>query len=191
MAETRNKSIREQLIIAGIHEINQYGIQNFSVRRVANECGISCAAPYRHFKDRQSFVAAIVEYINKQWSERQQRILSEYPSEVRKQLLEISLDYVRFLMEKPYFRSIIMSKDVEFDSEYQKLRSQLSNIARSLIREYCVEHHISEDDEKRKTYIIRSLIYGAALMFDNGEMEYNEENMNYVKYSIDREFDLP
>ena len=42
-----------------------------------------------------------------------------------------------------------------------------------------------------KTYIIRSLIYGAALMFDNGEMEYNEENMNYVKYSIDREFDLP
>lgn len=191
MAETRNKSIREQLIIAGIHEINQYGIQNFSVRRVANECGISCAAPYRHFKDRKSFVAAIVEYINKQWSERQERILSEYPSQVRKQLLEISLDYVRFLMEKPYFRSIIMSKDDEFDSEYRRLRGQLSSITRSLIREYCVEHHISEDDEKRKTYIIRSLIYGAALMFDNGEMNYNEESMNYVKYSIDREFDLP
>ena len=35
------------------------------------------------------------------------------------------------------------------------------------------------------------LIYGAALMFDNGEMPYTEKAMGYVRYTIDREFDLP
>ncbi|MEA5038252.1 MAG: TetR/AcrR family transcriptional regulator [Clostridiaceae bacterium] len=191
MAEVRPKSVRERLILAGIREINQYGLQNFSMRRVAAECGVSCAAPYRHFKDRQSYVAAIIEYINLQWSERQQKILETYSGDIREQILEICLDYVKFLLEKPYFRSIIMSKDDEFDSEYEKLRTQLSNTARRLIRRYCADYGIAADAEKRKTYIVRSLIYGAALMFDNGELEYNGLNLEMVRCSIDREFDLP
>ncbi len=42
-----------------------------------------------------------------------------------------------------------------------------------------------------KTFIVRSLLYGAALMFDNGELEYNEDNMAAVSEAINREFDLP
>ena len=188
---TPHKNVREQLIIAGIQEINKYGLQSFSVRRIANECGVSCAAPYKHFKDRDNFVAAIIEYINKQWGDRQQIILNEFPTNTRKRLVEVSLDYVRFLLENPHFRSIIMLKDEEFDNAYKKMRSQLSGLSLQLIKQYCEEANISEEIEKRKTYIIRSLIYGAALMFDNGEMEYNEENMRFVEFSIDREFDLP
>lgn len=187
---TVHKNVREQLIVAGIEEINKYGLQSFSIRRIANECGVSCAAPYKHFKDRQSFIAAIIEYINKQWVGRQQKILKALPNDTRKQLVETSLDYVRFLVENPHFRSIIMLKDEEFDSEYKNLRGQISGLSQGLIKSYCDEAHLPEDIEKRKTYIVRSLIYGASLMFDNGEMEYNDENMRFVEYSIDREFDL-
>ncbi len=186
-----HKSVREQLIIAGIQEINKYGLQGFSIRRIANECGVSCAAPYKHFKDRHNFIAAIIEYINLQWAARQQKIMKEYYGDTRKQLVEISLDYVRFLLENPHFRSIIMLKDEEFDSVYKNMRGQLSRLAKELISKYCSEAQLSAEDERRKTYIIRSLIYGAALMFDNGELEYNEENMRFVESSIDREFDLP
>ena len=188
---TVHKNVREKLILAGIQEINAYGLQSFSIHRIANECGVSCAAPYKHFKDRQSFIAAIIEYINKQWLERQQKILKLLPNDTRKQLVETSLDYVRFLVENPHFRSIIMLKDEEFDSEYKNMRGQISGLSQSLIKRYCEEAGLSSNNEKRKTYIVRSLIYGAALMFDNGEMEYNEENMRFVEFSIDREFDLP
>ena len=188
---TIHKNVREQLIVAGIREINTYGLQNFSIRRIANECGVSCAAPYKHYKDRHNFIAAIIEYINKQWEDRQQKILKGFPDNTRKQLVETSLDYVRFLLENPHFRSIIMLKDEEFDSEYKNMRGQISSLSQGLIKRYCSETNIPEEIEKRKTYIIRSLIYGAALMFDNGEMEYNEENMRFVEYAIDREFDLP
>jgi AcrR family transcriptional regulator len=188
---TVHKNVREQLIIAGIQEINEYGLQSFSIRRIANECGVSCAAPYKHFRDRQSFIAAIIDYINKQWFERQQKILKALPNDTRRQLVETSLDYVRFLVENPHFRSIIMLKDEEFDSEYKNLRGKISGLSQGLIKRYCKEANMSEDSEKRKTYIVRSLIYGASLMFDNGELEYNEENMRFVEFSIDREFDLP
>jgi len=188
---TERKNVREQLILAGIQEISEYGLQGFSVRRIANSCGVSCAAPYKHFEDRQCFFAAIIEYINCLWHERQQQIINATFPDMRKQLLEISLEYVRFLVENPEFRSIIMLKDKEFDQIYQNLRGQLSDSSRMLINQYCREADIPETIERRKVYIIRSLIYGAALMFDNGEMEYTEENMCFVEYSIDREFDLP
>ena len=44
-------SMRERLILAGIQEIDARGIQKFSMRQVANACGVSCAAPYQHFQD--------------------------------------------------------------------------------------------------------------------------------------------
>lgn len=186
-----HKNVREQLLIAAIQEINQYGIQGFSVRRIANMCGVSCAAPYKHFKDRNSFVAAIIEYINGQWADRQRKVLFDYPENKRKQLVAVSLEYVRFLLENPHFRSIIMLKDEDFDNKYQNMRSQLSEVSLKLINRYCEEANIPSDVAKRKIYIIRSLIYGAALMFDNGELEYNKENIKLVEFSIDREFDLP
>lgn len=185
-----HRNIREELIIAGIREINEYGLQGFSVRRIANACGVSCAAPYKHFKDRHRFVAAMIEYINNSWAERQKKVLQNFPSNTRKQLVEISLDYVRFLVENPHYRSIIMLKDEEFDSIYKSMRGELSIITRTLISKYCAEANLSKADARRKTYIVRSLIYGAALMFDNGELEYNDENMHFVERSIDREFDL-
>lgn len=46
MAE-RMKNTRLLLIEAGIAEIDRVGVSDFSVRRVARECGMSCAAPYK------------------------------------------------------------------------------------------------------------------------------------------------
>ena len=48
---TGARNTREALILAGLEELNEYGIQHFSTRRVAKACGMSCAAPYKHFKD--------------------------------------------------------------------------------------------------------------------------------------------
>ncbi|MGI5970110.1 MAG: TetR/AcrR family transcriptional regulator [Oscillospiraceae bacterium] len=184
-------SVRGRLIEAGLEELSRHGYHNFSVRRIANKCGVSCAAPYKHFKDKHSFIAAIIGHINSLWAERQQVIISKYPDSTRKQLVEISLDYIRFLVENPHFRSVLMLKDEEFDEESNKLRGQLSKLARELIKKYCDEVGMPDFTRWLKTYIIRSLIYGAALMFDNGELEYTEENMQAVYYAIDREFDLP
>ena len=192
MEETRHggRGIREQLLLAGIDDINQNGIQNFSVRRVANACGVSCAAPYKHFDDKPAFLAAIVDYIDSLWKERKEKVLKKYPTGSRRQLAEVSLEYVRFLVENPHFRSIIMGKDDEFDLRRGRSRGQVSNLTQGLIQDYCRSTGMSEQTRRLKTYVVRSLIYGAALMFDNGELDYNDENMALVAYAIEREFDL-
>lgn len=44
-AHPRRNSKREDLIKAGIQEINKHGIAGFSMRRIADDCGLSCGAP--------------------------------------------------------------------------------------------------------------------------------------------------
>jgi len=185
-------SLYGRLIKAGIYELNRYGVQNFSVRRIAGRCGVSCAAPYKHFKDKHKFIAAIIEYINDIWAGRQREVLARVSVEpTRRKILAICEEYIRFLVEIPYFRSILMRTNKDVDSEYVRLRGQLSRISRNLVDRYCDEVGMPEKKKLVKTFIVRSLLYGAALMFDNGELEYDGENMAAVIEAIDREFDLP
>lgn len=185
MAEKTN--LRDKLLDVGMAELNEFGYQNFSVRRIAAKCGVSCAAPYKHFKDKHSYVAAILEHINRHWTARQETIIETYKGVWQRQIVEVCLEYIRFLVEVPYFRSAIMLKDEGFDEEFNRPRGRLSDASRALIERCCEEHGVSEDVKKAKVYIIRSLIYGAALMFDNGEFEYSEENMAIVRATIERE----
>lgn len=185
-----NLSLHDQLILAGIDELNQYGFHLFSVRRIANKCGVSCAAPYKHFKDKQEFIAEIIKYINGKWAKRQKSVIEKYPDTTKKQIIEICLEYIRFLLEHSQFRSIIMFKYEDFDKRYSSLRNKLSKLSYELVLKYCNEVGMPAEDRQRKTFIVRSLIYGAALMFDNGELEYTEENMKMVGSAIEREFNL-
>ena len=184
-------SVKEQLLLAGIREIEKSGIQNFSIRRVAAACNVSCAAPYKHFADRSDFILAILRYINEEWCERQREIAERYAGDTRRQLVEISLAYIRFLLDNPQYRSVLMLRDDSLSGEQLRAKSQVSEGTRALIERYCAEVHMPPETEMRKTFVVRSLIYGAALMLDNGEMEKRQEIFDVVAAAIDREFSLP
>ena len=72
----RTHNLREQLILAGIEEINTHGVNDFSIRRTALACGVSCAAPYKHFKDKRDFICAIIDHVNDQWHQREEQVLA-------------------------------------------------------------------------------------------------------------------
>ncbi len=184
-------NVKQRLILAGIEEIRENGIRNFSTRRVAARCGVSCAAPYKHFADQNAMLQAIVDHINQEWYARQDVIVEKYAGDTRRQLVEISMAYISFLVEFPSFRSTIMMKDVEDAPENVRAKSKLSECTKQLIGRYCREAGLSPEAEARKTYVVRSLIYGAALMLDNGELPNTQESQRFIQEAIDREFDLP
>lgn len=189
--QSRRRSMREELIKAGIAEINKNGIAGFSMRRVADACGLSCGAPYKHFENRNEFIAAVIEYVNGQWRELQLDIMARHEGDARRQIVEISVEYVKFLMENPHFRSILTLKDNDFDNVYHRLRGELSSMTQRLVKDYCDSVDMPEEVRFRKIYAVRSFIYGAVIMFDNGELTYDEKALAALRFNIDREFDLP
>lgn len=180
---------KEELIRAGIHELQENGFTDFSIRRVAAACGISCAAPYRHFKNKDEFVLAIFRYINRRWYLTQNMILSEYDSQ-RERLIEMSIAYIRFLLENPDYCTILMTRADSFNAEQLHEKSGISSCVRGLINQYCRTVSMTAEDRTRKTYIVRSLIFGAALMMINGELDDSEKTFDMIRTSIAREFEL-
>ena len=187
----RIKNMREVLILAGITEINANGVTGFSIRRVADACNVSCAAPYKHFKDKKDFIAAIIDYVNEQWAERQQEIIAGCGESLRRQIVEVCVAYVEFLMEKPYYRSILMLKDEEFDNTYHKARGQMSSRSQQMEKEFFEASGMDEKTFRRKLQLIRALLFGTVYLCDTGEIEYNDETIANLRCNIDREFDLP
>ena len=91
MSEKRPADLRDALILAGIEEINTYGANGLSLRRVATACHVSTAAPYKHFKDKKEFIAAIIDYVNDQWAEQQEEIVRfrKVQADTRRQLKNV------------------------------------------------------------------------------------------------------
>ena len=189
MAE-RNSNLREALILAGIQELNTKGIQGFSLRSVVEACNVSCAAPYRHFKDKKEFMAAIIDYVNEIWAARQEEILAECDDTLRQQVIEIVLGYIRFLMENPQYRAILMLKDQDFDNLYHKKRTQFGSLNQTLNAQLYTASGYSPEVWERKLMMVRALIFGMVFLYDAGEFEYNEKTLAHVRYTLNREFDI-
>lgn len=189
--KTMKKNLREKLLQAGVEELCLQGVESFSVRRIAAKCGVSCAAPYKHFADKQTFITAIFEHINDQWLAIEAQVLADCDGSSREKLLCICTAYIRFLVDNPHFRSIIMTASSGYSANFRARRCRLTDNTTLLVEEYARTIEITPEVRARKLYVARSLIYGAALLFDNGDLAVTEENMQMVRDCIDREFDLP
>lgn len=182
--------LRDRLIAEGIAELSQRGLENFSVRRIAARCGVSCAAPYKHFPDKKSYISAIIDYIDAIWEARQREAAARGKS-IRGKIFEVCREYIKFLVENPQLRVIIMQCAGEGGYDMGALRGRLSRPTRELVKKYCAEAGLSDEVRSRKIFVVRSLVYGAALMLGSGELAYTPENLDMVTEAINREFDLP
>ena len=190
MRRVRNTNLREELILAGIEEINTYGANEFSVRRVAAACRVSTAAPYKHFKDKKEFIGAIIDYVNEQWAEVQDQVLAGCGTDVRTQMVEVAVAYTKFLMEKPYYRQILMLKNADFDNLYHRKRGEINSRTEQIMANVRKTYNLSDAAWARKVLSVRSLLFGSVFLFDSGEIPYDEAALENVRYLVNREFEI-
>lgn len=181
-------AIRDRLIEAGIRELEQNGVQGFSLRRVAQSCGVSCAAPYKHFKDKRAFIEAIAETLNTEWFNRQEEALSKLGDDSGAQLRAVCKEYLRFLCENPNFCSLITQHD-EASGKWHlnQLFNQSSRTKRLIVR-YAAEHNMSDQDVYSSVCAIRAVLYGAAMMNQNDDMRPTDSTIEILSRMIDSQF---
>lgn len=171
-------SVREQLIIAGIDELQAHGIADFSLRRVAASCNVSCAAPYKHFESKENLIEEIFKYIRTQLDFLLEQIAEVFKDDPKKQLAESAVGYINFCHANPHFRAIMTLSEETLP---------LKSTVRPLLN-LCLPH-ISPREIARRELLIRSLIYGGAVMLESGELDKNEESIADIKQSIIRTID--
>lgn len=182
------ETVKQKLIIAGISEIEEHGISDFSLRRVATACNVSCAAPYKHFESKEDFIAQIVLYIHNKWMMLQNQVASIFEGDIKKQLTEICVAYIKFWIANPNFRAVLMMKTDSFGNEQINSMIEITQCTKELVHKCCIEYGINAEEEKRKSYVISSLIYGATIMIDSGELANDTDTINMIRQCISEQF---
>jgi len=90
-------ALREELITASLKLIEAEGIGAVSLRRVARAAGVSPGAPYHHFPDRSSLLAAIVVQGYELLEPRLRNAIDEAPTGARAlgALIETYVEFAR------------------------------------------------------------------------------------------------
>jgi AcrR family transcriptional regulator len=94
--------LRNALIQAGLELLAQEGAAALDLRKVARKTGVSHAAPYRHFADKQALIAAITEEGFRRLAQRIQAILQDASDDTFEQLHAVARGYIYFAQENPW-----------------------------------------------------------------------------------------
>jgi AcrR family transcriptional regulator len=180
------KNTKIALIQAGIREIRENGLSGMSMRRIAAACGVSCATPYKHFKNRDEFILAMFSYIHQRWTVVQEEILKKH-EDPNEQIVETCMSYIRFLCDNPDFRAILFLQDETLSQEQMLAKSEISRGSKRMIAAFCRSKSIDAEIERRAVYIIRSMLYGAAFMLASGELPNNDATYDMIRSLIVRE----
>lgn len=107
-------NLKAELIEIGLEYIDRYGAESLSMRKLADAAGVSCAAPYAHFKNKDAFLDEVQEYITGQFLEALTE--SEKHCSDRSQLmLGLGICYVKFFSENPlYYRFLFNGRINDF-----------------------------------------------------------------------------
>ena len=110
--------LKNALIKAGVEILSKEGIEGLSLRKVAQKAGVSHSAPYSHFPDKQSLIAAIsTEGFNQLYSELDAAILAN-PKSPKKQLQQGARAYVQFALNNTDTFKIMFSGVLEKEKDY-------------------------------------------------------------------------
>jgi AcrR family transcriptional regulator len=110
--------LKNALIKAGVEILSKEGIEGLSLRKVAQRAGVSHSAPYSHFPDKQSLIAAIsTEGFNQLYAELDAAVLA-YPKNPKKQLQQGAMAYAQFALNNTDTFKIMFSGVLEKEKEY-------------------------------------------------------------------------
>lgn len=105
-------NLRVSLIESGIEIMNQEGIKQLSLRKVASLCGVSQAAPYSHFQNKDDLMEAMRSYVIDQFM----KVLENTVQTCSNQkdpavLVQIGKSYIMFFIKNPQYFTFMFSSN--------------------------------------------------------------------------------
>ena len=109
------KNLKNDLIEKGIELVNKNGINQLSLRKVAQACGVSHAAPYSHFSNKEELLQEMQLHITKKFTEVLENTVSQYRG-TPIFLLEFGKAYISFFISHPqYFNFLFQQGNIQID----------------------------------------------------------------------------
>jgi AcrR family transcriptional regulator len=159
--------LRNALIQAGLEMLSESGAAALDLRKVARRAGVSHAAPYRHFADKQALVAAINEEGFHRLAEQIRSALREAPGDAVEQLHGIARAYVHFARENPWLmREMFSGLTIEREAfpDLHQVSKTVFMLYIEVIKRGQEQGSIIDVDPGALAGVLWSLLHGVAML---------------------------
>ncbi len=162
-------NLRDALIIAAAELIEEHGSLEFSITDAARRAGVSNAAPYRHFKDKDDLLLNVRELSFLGLESHLRKIEHSITNETASAELIIALGhgYVRYAREKRAFFALMWEDRGDAEQRKEEVTTKMSGFSVLLgaVDSYCLAHrHHPHGDSVRVATQMWALAHGIATL---------------------------
>jgi len=99
--------LRTALIHAAFELIDERGVDLFSLKQASDRVGVSVAAPYRHFGDKESLVAEVISMVKLEFAKQLLVARDQYPLGSEECVVALGRAYVAFVTERRHLGGLL------------------------------------------------------------------------------------
>jgi AcrR family transcriptional regulator len=166
--------LRHALIQAGLKLLGEGGLPALSLRAAAQLAGVSHAAPYRHFKDKDALVAAIAEEGFRLLTRHMKEQLAACQDEDRLvQLRAAAVGYVDFAVENPGYFRVTFGGAFGDPGTYRGLEeagTEAYGVLRGIVTEGIATGHLRAGDPDQLSLAAWSIVHGLGMLIIDGNV---------------------
>jgi AcrR family transcriptional regulator len=159
--------LRNALLQAGLELLTEEGAHALSLRAIARRVGVSHAAPYRHFPDKEALLAAIAEQGFLTLATAVRETSAHAPTDPAAQLADVGWAYVQFALQHPAQLRLMFSGVIRTPQAYPNLRmageAAFEQLA-ALLRAGQRAQVIREGDPRQLALAAWALVHGLAVL---------------------------
>ena len=167
--------LKNALIQAGVKILAREGVSGLSLRKVAKQAGVSHAAPYSHFADKQALIAAISTEGFKQLHVQIEEIISAKQNNPAALLVETAWAYMQFALNEPDRFKLMFSSVLEKEKEYpdyvQYSQQNFSQIV-EIVKICQAEKILRTDSPELTTVSVWSAVHGLIMLILEGQISH-------------------
>jgi AcrR family transcriptional regulator len=157
--------LRTALVRAAMEILEEGDGSELSLRAVARRAGVSPAAPYRHYADREALVSAVAGL---GYRELAQRLAAADPAPATpEQLTSVAVAYVQIALERPSLFRIMFTEPCDRDNDERvAATAAVSQYVRAI-----VERTFPQADAEALATGIWALVHGLAFLHLDGKLD--------------------
>lgn len=104
--------LRKALLETAKRKIAREGVDALSLRKLAEEAGVSRTAPYHHFKDKQALLSAIAAEGFEQWQRVAKQIFDDQTISPNARFRQFIHRYIRFAAANPELYDLMFGRTI-------------------------------------------------------------------------------
>lgn len=174
-------SSKDLLMEAALAILARDGFDGVTIRKIADYCSLSVAAPYKHFKNKEDILRQSVGSMIEKWKIREAKIIARYSPDLREQLVRLAMEWIRFVLEKPAYAGLVLADREYLPDSITLPMDSMMDYRRDCLSRLTLTEHWSHEKYLRTEYMFHALTDGALRQMRSGQLENSSPQWKIIQ----------